>query len=236
MNRRTFGARLALGVAGLGMLACAGEQAGAQVVWNTKEWNSSVFERLLRDDAPVKQLFDIVPVESGKPLQQIANSINGLQVGFGIAANQIRVAAALHGAANMLCFGDALWSKYKVGEWFGIDDPATGKPAVRNPFYASTQPDTAQLATGDPGDLQSAWHDSSMAGLQRRGVQFLGCHTALEFQIRELIAKRSLTASPETVVEEFLGQLQPGVVMTPAIGAAMALLQGKGRFTYLKVG
>ena len=32
-------------------------------------------------------------------------------------------------------FDDNLWAKYKLGELFKADDPATGAPATRNPFW-----------------------------------------------------------------------------------------------------
>ena len=50
---------------------------------------------------------------------------------------QIKIAAGLHGVANMLNYNDYIWDKYRIGEWLNVTDPATGKPAAKNLFYKS---------------------------------------------------------------------------------------------------
>jgi hypothetical protein len=229
MSRRAFGSQITRAAALAGALF--GASAGAQIVWNREEWKVATFNELLAAKGEVRQLFDITAATSS--LDKVKNSLNGLQVGFGIPATEIRIVAGLHGAANLLNFDDSIWNKYKVGAWLGITDPDTGKPALRNPFYKSPFR-TTDLA-GDPNDLKSPWHDASVEGLQRRGVQFLGCHTALEFQVRELVKRESLTAAPEMIVREMLDHLQPGSLMVVAMVAAMALLQGKGQYSYVKL-
>ena len=43
-------------------------------------------------------------------------------------ADQIQIACALNGPANVLNYSDFVWQKYRVGEWAKVTDPATGKP------------------------------------------------------------------------------------------------------------
>jgi hypothetical protein len=74
-----------------------------------------------------------------------------------------------------------------------------------------------------------------MQGLSRRGVKFLGCHTALEFQVRKLKEKAGLSAEPEAIVQEMLQHLQPGSLMVVSMVSAFAMLQCKGSYAYLKV-
>src|SRR5579871_3172511 len=96
-----------------------------------------VSETRRRSPAEIKQVFDIVQVGDGRFLNNIKNSFNGLHFGFGLSEGQIKIAVALHGPANLLNYDDYVWEKYQIGEWLKVGDPATGKPAVKNPFYSS---------------------------------------------------------------------------------------------------
>jgi hypothetical protein len=229
ISRRAFGSQITKAAVLAG--AFFDVSANAQIVWTPEEWKVSTFNQLLSENGVVKQLFDITSPATS--LDKVKNSLNGLQIGFGIPSTEIRMVAGLHGPANLLNFDDYIWNKYKIGAWLNIQDPETGRPALRNPFYAS--PFRAAPLGGNPDDLQSPWHDISMEGLQRRGVHFLGCHTALEFQVLELVKQESFSAAPETIVHEMLEHLQPGSLMVVAMVAAMAMLQGKGQYSYLKV-
>jgi hypothetical protein len=75
-----------------------------------------------------------------------------------------------YSAANAAVYDDYIWQKYKFGVARNIKDPATGDVAVRNIFYPSTFP-----APGSPPDDRSDpfYSDTSIQGLQRRGVLFL---------------------------------------------------------------
>jgi hypothetical protein len=66
---------------------------------------------------------------------------------------------------------------------------------VGNPYYFSKITDEAAHITAatDPNAETSPLQDTSMQGLQRRGVLFLSCHTALEEQVRQLIQYYTLS-------------------------------------------
>ena len=134
VSRKTF-VRQATG--GLVALAASGSLADAQLVYRRSDWKIGDFNRLAQAPARVKQVFDISAIGGGKFLNNIKNSLNGLQFGFGIPAGQIQIVAALHGPANLLNYDDYVWEKYRIGELFDVTDPATGKPAARNLFHAS---------------------------------------------------------------------------------------------------
>lgn len=36
-----------------------------------------------------------------------------------------------------MAFNDATWEKYAIGEYLGLDDPATGRPTTRNLYNAA---------------------------------------------------------------------------------------------------
>jgi hypothetical protein len=234
-TRRSFVSRAKSGIAALGLFGGLPRAAEAQLVWKASEWKLAEFQKLVNHPARIKQVFDVVQIGDGKALNSIKNSLNGLRFGFGIPENQIKIVAALHGPANMLNYDDYLWDKYQIGEWLNVTDPATGKPAVKNLFYRSKSGLKKESASKDPDDPDSLYQDTGMQALQARGVQFLSCHTALEEQARVLIQRNKLAQSPEQIVKEMLAHALPGVLVIAAMGAAIALLQVEGHYSYIMV-
>ena len=237
LTRRSFSSKAAACFAALGAFSGLNQTAQAQLVWKTEQWKLASFEELLGEKARVKQLVDITQVEDGASLAKIKNSLNGLHYGFGVPVDQIRMIGGLHGPANLLNYDDSMWSKYKIGAWLKINDPRTGVPAVRNPFYQSALSEEAARITAstDPNDEHSPLQDASMQGLQRRGVRFLSCHTALEEQVRQLIKHYNLSEAPETIVRDLLAHTVPGVLVVASMVSAIALLQIEGRYSYVTV-
>lgn len=232
LNRRSFFGTAAIGLATLGAVS---ELAEAQLVYKPTDWNMADFDRLLKKRARVKQVFDETQINGGRFLNNIKNSFNGLQFSFNIPADQIQIASAMHGPANMLNFDDYVWNKYRVGEWLKVDDPKTGQPAVRNPYLVKKAVSDGTHASEDPSDENSTFQDTSIQALQARGVQFLCCHTATEEQARALIKLRSLSAQPEEIVKDLLAHTNPGVLVVAAMVSAIALMQSEGHFSYVTV-
>jgi hypothetical protein len=54
------------------------------------------------------------PINDGKFLNNMKNSLNGLRFRFGIPKDEIKVAGALHGPADMLNYDDYVWNKYRL--------------------------------------------------------------------------------------------------------------------------
>src|SRR5260370_31318852 len=181
LTRRSFSSKAAACFAALGTFSGLNQTAHAQLVWKTAQWKLASFEELLGEKARIKQLFDITQVEDGASLAKVKNSLNGLHFGFGVPVDQIRVIGGLHGPANLLNYDDSVWSKYKIGAWLKINDPKTGEPAVRKPFYQSALSEQAAriTATTDPDGERSPLQDSSQPRLPRREARFLSCPTAL---------------------------------------------------------
>jgi intracellular sulfur oxidation DsrE/DsrF family protein len=230
LSRRGFVGQAAAGLAA--MAALGGKSAEAQLVARRSDWNLKEFDELLRVPARARQAYDVSAIGEGKFLNNIKNSLNGLQFGFGIPERQIRILAALHGPANLLNYDDYVWRKYRIGELFKETDPQTGQPALRNPYYLSK---TGKNASRDPDQENSLYQDTSVQGLQARGVKFLSCHTALEEQARALVRRFSLPQSPEAVVKDMMAHALPGVLIVASMVAALVVLQSEGHYTYIKV-
>jgi hypothetical protein len=235
ITRRSLISRAALSLTTLGFFAGAPYASEAQLVWKTSDWNLADFRKLVNDPARIKQVFDIVQIGDGKFLNNIKNSFNGLRFGFGIPERQIKIAAALHGPANLLNYDDYVWEKYQIGEWLKVTDPVTGKPAVRNLFYNNKIGLKQKSSDKNPDDLDSIYQDTSMQALQSRGAMFLSCHTALEEQVRALISRNHLSQSQEDIVKDMLAHTVPGVMLVASMVAAIAILQADGHYTYITV-
>lgn len=226
ISRRTF---VGTGVAAIGSLGVAAKTVNAQLVYQHSDWKFGEFDSLLKHPAKgIKQAFDVRAIADGGFLNAMKNSLNGLHFGFDIPVDQIKIVAALHGPANMLNFDDSMWAKYRLGEFLKLNDPQTGKPAVRNPYFPKKPG-----ASTNPEDRASVFQDTSIECLQGRGVKFLSCHNSTQAQARELVEQFSQKQPPEEIVQDLQAHILPGVLIVPAMVAAISLLQSEGRFTYI---
>ena len=232
LTRRLFLGQASASLAGLRAMTSG---ASPQLVYKRSDWKIAEFERLVRNPSRVKQVFDENQIGGGNFLNNIKNSLNGLQFGFNIPTDQIKITAAMHGPANALNFDDYVWQKYRIGEWLKVPDPKTGQPAVRNPFFASKAAPQMHYPTQDPDDGNSLFQDASIQALQLRGVQFLCCHTATEEQARGLIEHENLRQQPEEIVKDLLAHTHPDVLVVASMEAAIALLQSDGHYSYVTV-
>jgi hypothetical protein len=224
---------LMAGAGALCAVAVAPAAGNAQLVERHGDWKAEEFQELLHKTAHVRQVFDVTAINEGKFLNNIKNSLNGLAFGFGIAPKQVQIVAALHGAANMINYDDTMWAKYRIGEWLAVNDPQTGKPAVRNVFFPSKV--AKAQANEDPSDDKSSFQDKSVEGLQRRGVKFLSCHTATEEQAKVIVGRLKLAEEPEAVVKDLQAHAVPNVLIVPSMVASVALLQIDGHYSYITV-
>lgn len=224
-NRRSF---LGAGLAAIGSISFALPEAEAQLVYRRTDWNMAEFDKLVHTTAHYKQAWDVKAVGDGKFLNGMKNSLNGLQFGFGVPADGIRLAAALHGPANMLNFSDAMWAKYRLGEILEVKDPKSGKAATRNPYLAKG-PNTAT----DVEDPKSVHQDWSIEALQARGVVFLSCHNATQEVVRAMVAPKFPDMKVDEIVHDLQSNLISGAQIMPAMVAALCVLQTAGRFTYV---
>ena len=232
ISRRSFFSQATVGLATLTTL---GIPANTEPIYTVPEWKMAEFQQLLKQRAQVKQMYDVANIEDGNFLLHIKNSLDGLQFGFGVPANRIKIVSAMRGAANLVNFDDYVWEKYNLGELLHIKDLKTGKPATRNIYYPSDAGNPPKYASQNPNDRKSLFQDTSIQALQSRGVQFLSCHMATEGWAQHIIQKKKLSLQPEEVTRDMQSHILPGVLIVPSMVAAVALLQSQGRFSYIRV-
>ena len=113
---------------------------------------------------------------------------------------------------------DRLWTKYKLGEFLKIDDPKTGKPATRNPFWKPKQGDFNVPGVGVvPIGINE---------LQESGVLFAACNMAII--VYSAVVAKALNLDAEEVRKDWLSGVLPGVQVMPAGIWAINRAQEKG--------
>lgn len=232
MKRTTFLISSASLAAGAAALATPGVPGGTQLVERLSEFDETHFDRIVGRPARIRQVVEAVSFSPGT-LNNVKNALNGLQFGFGYAADGIAVALANHGPSTAFGLTDEMWTKYRLGEYWKISD-ATGKALVTNTFYPEK---SAYDPQASPDDDHGMYQDTSIQMLQRRGVVVLACHTAIEENARKIVAggfAPSATTAAQ-VADDLLTHLEPGVLVVPSMVATIAVLQARYHYTYLNV-
>jgi hypothetical protein len=163
----------------------------------------------------------------------IKNALNGLQFGYGYSPSRIAIAFAPHGPSSAFTYSDYVWNKYKIGDFFKLKD-AKGNAVASNVFLTADKPVTG---SNDPDDESGMYQDTSIQTLQKRGVIFLTCHTAVEEQARALVKGGSAPSGmtgPE-VAEDILTHLIPEAHVVPSMMSTIMVLQQRFHYGYQTV-
>ena len=128
------------------------------------------YEAAVGRDALHRQLYQFPNINNDILWSNIRNGLNGSEFSYGEPAGSLLVVVQGYAAGNIATYDDSIWEKYQLGAKHNVKDPRTGQPATRNVFYPRTTTGGADLPPGDP---QSLYNDTGMAGLMERGVVFL---------------------------------------------------------------
>ena len=165
-----------------------------------------------------RQLFDTPDPGIGIPLVHIMNYYDTYNKSYGVKDADIDAVLTFYGSTTFHGLNDAMWAKYKLGEFMKINGP-DGQPAVANPWRS------APVILGAP--LQAA----SIEALQKRGMTGILCNNALGI-FSGLVAKaRGLEAN--AVYEDMKANILPGVELVPGMVIAIEQAQAKG-LSYLR--
>jgi hypothetical protein len=230
VNRGHFLAGSATVAAGAGLPASdVGIPGGASFVERKAQFDERAFDAVVGRPAQIRQLIEAVAFA---PVlwNNVKNSFNGLQFGYGHAAEQIAIAVAGHGPSSVYGYSDYVWLKYRIGELFGIKD-ASGAPVTSNRWLKAS---AAYDPSADPNDEGGMYQDTSIQMLTRRGLIMLTCHTAVEEQSRRIVKAGLAPAgmSPSEVANDILTHLIPETLVNPSMLATVAVLQKVYGYTY----
>ena len=171
-------------------------------------------------------IFDFPAHKKGAGLVHMYNYVVTYQAAYGADVSDINTIGTLYsmGPASSItmAFKDNMWSKYRFGEYHSLDDPQTGKPAVRNLFYKTLDGDEIpRVGTLGP------FADASVSAMQEKmGSRFLLCNNAAVALGMDLERLGFGPAADTTA--DLLANLQPGVQVVPAMVIAIEKAQAAG--------
>jgi hypothetical protein len=230
MKRTDFIAASVLAAATGAVADAQAVPGGSNVVERLSQFDFKKFQAIAGRKAKIAQVFEQVAFNPTL-WNNVKNSFNGLQFGYGIKPSDIAIAIAGHGPSAAYGYSDYVWQKYKIGDFFGIKD-AQGNPVMANTWLAAKAPFDPKA---DPDDEKGMYQDTSIEMLQKRGVIMLTCHTAVEEQAKKLVkagsAPDGMTA--KDVANDILTHLIPGTLVNPSMVATVAILQKYYGYTYV---
>jgi len=103
-------------------------------------------------------------------------------------------------------FNHEIWAKYKFGEVFKADDPATKKPSTRNPFW---KPAKGDFKVPGFGEVEIGINE-----LQESGVLFCVCDAAMT--VYSAAIAEGMKMEGADVKKEWMAGLLPGVQVMPS--------------------
>jgi hypothetical protein len=175
ISRRGLSRRTALRAAGAAAAGAAVSQLprvaqAHDLRPNDPAYSFDEYESIVNRDVTIRQVYEWPNINNPIIYNNISNGLNGFQFSYDLPADRVQVVVQAFASANVAMYADAVWAKYRLGEVFKIQDPGTGQPATRNPWFASKNPPLNQ----PPADRANPYYsDISIEGLQRRGVLFL---------------------------------------------------------------
>ena len=213
-NRRTFIGTItrALGLAAVGIGADAQRAAASLPI---SPWDLTWIDALRGKH---RQVFSAGVLQDGVVLDIATNWLDAHQDVHGLKHPDVNALIGIANKSIAINSSDAMWKKYEFGRRYSVTDAETGAPAIRNVFLHGRVNGLGKLAGVEP--------------LQARGVVFWQCNNALTGVARALARETSQPA--DTVREELIANLNPGVHLVPAHTMVLGLVQEKG-FTYEQV-
>jgi len=210
--RRKFIAAFGLGVGGLALDGFIGSAAAAETPASGPSGND--FQAWLKSiPGKYRQVYDMTEPNGGFGLiWSFVYLLTGPQA-FGVPESDLGVVVVVRHNATPIALADAAWSKYKLGEFFKINDPATKAPALRNPFNNIK-----------PGDMPAP--DAAIDKLVPRGVKITVCNMAITFY-SGMVAKQ-IGADPAAVKKDWTDNVLPGIHIAPSGVVALNGAQAVG--------
>ena len=168
-----------------------------------------------------RQYYDATTVNAGFALAYAMNWLDTMKSAYATPDKDLNAVIGFRHFSIPIAYTDAIWAKYKLGEFAQVNDPATKAPATRNIFFNSK-----------PGDVM--FPGMAVEKLQPRGVTFVVCNVA-HTVVSEILGK-NIGVSAEAAKAEWEKGLIPGFTLVPSGVLAVHRAQEKGKCTYCYAG
>ena len=221
--RREFLGRMAAGSAALLVtgagVACAApppQTADAGMLAGDGEWLSKLH-------GTHRQYFDVTSWNDGFGQLYALNWTKTMKETYGVGNDDLCAVVGLRHFGIAPAFSDSIWEKYKLGEFFKINDPKTKQPSVRNFAYHETE-----------GDFM--FPDAGLGRLIPDGAVVTVCNLATTAVSGMSAGAAGLSMTPEAAYEEWTANLLPGCYVAPSGVLAVSRAQTAGQCTYCYAG
>ena len=214
--RRSFLGRLAGGVAALLAGGASAVAAEPRVMPGPLAVEDEWLQKL---HGQYRQFFDAMSFNDAFPLIFAYNWAVTMRVTYKIPASEVTPVVGLRHMGIAPAFNDAIWKKYKFGEFFKINDPKTKAPATRN--FANS------AAAGDlnfPG--------AAVSELVQGGGVVTVCKLATVIVSRMAASAAGLKVAPQDAYDEWVANMLPGTYLVPSGVLAVHRAQAVGKCTY----
>ena len=124
----------------------------------------------------------------------------------GTPASDCGVVVVLRHSAIPYAFESKLWEKYKFGELFKANDPATKMASTRNPFW---MPKKGDFSVPGFGEIAIGINE-----LQAEGVMFCVCDAAMT--VYSAIVAGQMKMNAAEIKKEWMAGLLPGIMPVPS--------------------
>jgi intracellular sulfur oxidation DsrE/DsrF family protein len=124
----------------------------------------------------------------------------------GTSEKETNVVVVLRHDGIPFAMENRLWEKYKFGEMFKVEDPATKAPSVRNMFW---QPKQGDFTVPGVGAVAIGINE-----LQDSGVMFCVCDMALT--VFSAVAAQGMNKDAAEVKKDWVAGILPGIQIVPS--------------------
>jgi hypothetical protein len=211
-DRRAFLSTMATGSAAL---AASGLALGAiaPTVYAQPEAAAQSDDWLSKITGTHKQFFDAVTINDGWALGFALNFLNANNQAYKLPDSSLTAVIGLRHFAAPLGLTDAIWAKYKLGEFFKLNDPGTKQPLTRNMYF-------------HPHDGEVLLPDMAIEHMMHRGTMFTICNVAIT--VLSSLTAKAAGVTPEVAKSEWVAGIIPGMHLVPAGVLAVNRAQEKG--------
>ena len=212
--RRKFLGNIAAGAAALGMLSIPSSIKAAPTLFEQTDDADEWFKKI---KGKHRVVFDATRPHEMMPFvwPRVFLMTNEMT---GTPSKDSSVVVVLRHNAIPYAFEDRIWAKYKFGEMFKADDPATKTASVRNPF-AKPAPEEYKIPGFGPVPI-------GINELQASGVMFAVCNAAMT--VYSTVAADQMRMSAADVMKDWKSGLLPGVQVVPSGVWALGRAQEHG--------
>ncbi|MDB5119616.1 MAG: hypothetical protein JWN56_834 [Sphingobacteriales bacterium] len=204
-NRRAFISTLAASAASIGLASLAPLQTEALELSDVNKEPKSADEWFDTMKGKHRIVFDVPEPNEIMPFAWPRVFLMTNQK-TGSSEKDCNVAVILRHNAIPYAFESKLWEKYKFGEVFKANDPATKAPATRNPFW---QPKKGDFKIPGIGEVSIGINE-----LQESGVLFFVCDAAIT--VFSAVIADGMKMEAAEVKKDWLASLLPNVHVVPS--------------------